>query len=79
MIGRNAVEDTGCMVTYGSCWIFHKARVPPMALDLTWGSSGSYLSAELREHLYSPCKGFIARSKSHANICGSLRKMKSGK
>ena len=49
MTGKKAAEDTGKMVMCGSCWTFHKAMVPPLALDLRRGSSGSNLSAELRE------------------------------
>ena len=52
--GRKADEETGWMDTKGSCSTFHKANVPPCALDLTRGSSGSNLSAELREQKYSP-------------------------
>ena len=77
MSGRKADEDTGCIETKGSCSSFHMAKVPPCALDLTSGSSGSYLSSELSAHLYSPWKGFIASSRSFANIWGSLRKIKS--
>ena len=51
----------------------------PWALDLTRASSGSNLSAELREHRYSPQRGLIASSRSLKYICGSLRKIKSGR
>ena len=49
MTGRKAAEETGKMVICGSCWTFHRAKVPPLALDLISGRSGSNLSAELRE------------------------------
>ena len=78
IIGRNEDEDTGKIETNGSCSNFHMAIVPPCALDFKRGSSGSYLSSEFSEHLYSPCSGLIASSRSLAKIWGSLRKMKSG-
>ena len=52
--GRKEEENTGWIEIYGSCSIFHKDMVPPFAFDFVRGSSGSYLSSELREHLYSP-------------------------
>ena len=51
MTGRKAAEEAGKMVICGSCSTFHRAKVPPLALDLRRGSSGSNLSAELREAL----------------------------
>ena len=72
------VEMTGGMEIWGSSDFFHNTRVPPFALDLIMGSSGSNLSCEEREYSYAEAIGRITRSMSQEYIWGSLRKMRSG-
>ena len=77
-IGRDEVVVTGHTDTNGSNDLFHKIRVPPLVRDFTKGSSGSYLSAEFKEALYTVESELMASERSCAKIWGSLRKMKSG-
>ena len=64
--------------TYWSRFFFQRIMVPPFALDLTRGSSGSFRSSELRKEEYSPLKRFIANCWSHWKSWGSLKKTRSG-
>ena len=57
---------------------FHRTIVPPLALLLIRGISGSKKSSVFREYLYSVLKSPINCLMSDWNICTSFRKIKSG-
>ena len=52
--------------------------VPPCALDVMSGSSGSVRSDEFRARQYLSAKTSVERLRSLWKIWGSLRKMKDG-
>ena len=76
--GRNAGQEAGITVIYGSSSILHMTIVPPCAVDLASGSPGSNRSEEFREYKYMPEKLCISWLRSHWYRFGSLRKIRSG-
>ena len=76
MMGRKAVVLVDITSMKGSSSLSHMMRVPPMALLLIMGSSGSRELWEFNWQQYSPCKYWKTWLVSHWYSWGSLRHTK---
>ena len=77
-IGKNAAELTGITLTKGSSYFLQRIIVPPFALLLSKGRSGSEISSEFREKQYSCSIYCTIEGRSHWKTCGSLKNTKEG-
>ena len=72
------VEDTFITVTKGSRDLLHRVSVPPCALDLVRGRSGSNRSSEFSEQQYSESRRVMEIFMSHWKSHGSDKNISDG-
>ena len=77
-IGKMLVEDTFITVMKASKDLFQRVSVPPCALDLVRGRSGSNKSSELSEQQYSESRRVMEIFKSHWKSHGSDKNISDG-